>query len=285
MTEALADSIAKIQSVRQLGAVVTAMRGIAASRAQKARALLPGIDAYSAVISRGIGEALKLLATDVASTKAAHGAKSAVILFCAEQGFAGAFSENVLRAAAGDVGRAEILLIGTRGNSIAAERGIKAAWSSAAASHVDAIPTFASRLADALYGRAASGTLARVDVLYSRCAHGGRIEVQRHALLPIDYGQVDRPTSGFAPLTTLAPQQLLESLAAEYVYARLCAAAMHSFEAENQARMVAMASAKTNIESKIRALVQREHLLRQEAITTEIIELAANADRESALTN
>jgi F-type H+-transporting ATPase subunit gamma len=278
MTEPLADSVAKIQNVRQLGAVVTAMRGIAASRAQKARTLLAGIDAYSAVISRGIGEALKLLPVDATPTRTANGANSVAILFCAEQGFAGAFSERVLHAAAGNVGSSEIMLVGTRGKAVAAERGIKVAWFSAAASHVDAVPGFASHVADALYARIASGALARVDVFYSLCSRGAKIEVECHSLLPIDFGRMDRPTGGAAPLITLAPQRLLESLVVEYVYAQLCAAAMHSFEAENQARLVAMASAKTNIESKTRALVQRERQLRQESITTEIIELADNPD-------
>ena len=81
-----------------------------------------------------------------------------------------------------------------------------------------------------------------------------------------------------APLTTLAPQLLLERLAVEYVYAQLCEAAMHAFEAENAARMMSMASAKTNIKSKLTGLSQRERRLRQEEITTEIVELAAGAE-------
>ena len=67
MAERLADIVAQIQNVRQLGAVVTAMRGIAASRAQNGRSLLAGIDAYSNVVSRAIGEALDWLPTDVAA--------------------------------------------------------------------------------------------------------------------------------------------------------------------------------------------------------------------------
>ena len=67
MAERLFEIVAQIQNVRQLGAVVTAMRGIAASRAQKGRSLLAGIEAYTDVISRAIGEALDLLPTDVAA--------------------------------------------------------------------------------------------------------------------------------------------------------------------------------------------------------------------------
>ena len=74
------------------------------------------------------------------------------------------------------------------------------------------------------------------------------------------------------------PALLLERLAAEYVYAQLCETAMHAFEAENEARMLAMTAAKTNIGAKLVGLAQRERQLRQEEITTEIIELAAGAE-------
>jgi F-type H+-transporting ATPase subunit gamma len=53
---------------------------------------------------------------------------------------------------------------------------------------------------------------------------------------------------------------------------------VHAFEAENEARTMAMASAKTNIETKLVGLSQRERQLRQEEITTEIIELATGAE-------
>ena len=61
MAERLADVVTQIHNVRQLEAVVTAMRGIAASRAQQSRSLLAGIEAYTDVISRTIGRALSLL--------------------------------------------------------------------------------------------------------------------------------------------------------------------------------------------------------------------------------
>jgi F-type H+-transporting ATPase subunit gamma len=54
MPQRLADVVRQIQSARQLEAVVTAMRGIAASQAQNGRSLLPGVDAYNKVISRAL---------------------------------------------------------------------------------------------------------------------------------------------------------------------------------------------------------------------------------------
>ncbi len=205
-------------------------------------------------------------------------AKPGLILFCAEQGFAGAFSERVLEAAVGDVENATSLIVGTRGTMIANERGIKPVWSAPMAANVDAIPGFAERLADALYGYVATGAIVEVDIIFPRSVSGSGIRVDRHSLLPIDFRRFAQPIKPQVPLTTLAPQPLLERLAAEYLYAQLCEAAMHAFEAENEARMLAMASAKTNIATKLGGLSQRERQLRQEEITTEIIELAAGTE-------
>src|SRR5271165_599932 len=160
MAERLADILTQIENVRQLEAVVTAMRGIAASRAQKGRSLLAGIDAYSETISRAIGLALNLLPPDMETTPPFSRARRGLILFCAEQGFAGAFSERVLDAAAGDIESAITLIVGTRGAAIANERGIQPAWSAPSAPHVDAIPSFANRLAEALYSYVATGRIA-----------------------------------------------------------------------------------------------------------------------------
>ena len=278
MTERLADIATQIQNVRQLEAVVTAMRGIAASRAQKSRTLLAGIEAYTDVVSRAIGRALTLLPSNAIAQPSRRRSKLGLILFCAEQGFAGAFSERVLDAAANDVGAAVNLIVGTRGSVIARERGIESSWSVSMVTRVDAIPSFANRLADALYRHVASGTVARIDVLFSRSMPGAGIIVDRHSVLPIDFRRFVEPVGKQAPLTTLNPQILLERLAAEYVYAQLCQAAMHAFEAENEARMLAMASAKTNIGSRLASLSQRERQIRQEEITTEIVELAAGAE-------
>jgi F-type H+-transporting ATPase subunit gamma len=49
--------------------------------------------------------------------------------------------------------------------------------------------------------------------------------------------------------------------------------------------MIAMASARSNIETKLAALPQRERQLRQEEITTEIVELAAGSEATRSTRN
>jgi F-type H+-transporting ATPase subunit gamma len=260
MAERLAEVAAKIQNVHQLEAVVTAMRGVAASRAQHGRALLPAIGAYSAVISRAIGEALTMLPPQGWPASGDH-RRLGLVLFTAEQGFAGAFSEHVLDAVAADNDHAVTFIVGTRGGIIAQERGQPPSWSAPMATHVDAIPPLANRIADALYDRIAAGALTHIALVVPRSTAGAGVSVDRRSLLP-----------------TLAPRALLEQLTAEYVFAQLCDAAMEAYEAENQSRMMTMTAAKANIGSKLGALSQRERQLRQEEITGEIIELASGAE-------
>ena len=76
---------------------------------------------------------------------------------------------------------------------------------------------------------------------------------------------------------TLPPEKLLGGLAQAYVYAQLCEATMLSFAAENEARVRAMMAARANVTEKLEELVRRYRLMRQDEITSEIVELESGA--------
>jgi len=275
MAERLAEISAQIQNVRQLEAVVTALRGIAASRAQRARSLLAGIDTYSAVVCHAIGQALSLMPADFRRATEYRRDRIGIILFCAEQGFAGAFSERVLDdVGTKDLANAMTIVIGTRGVALASERGLIPSWSAPMASHVDAIPALANDIAGALYEQIASSAPSTIEMIVPRSISGQGIRIERRSLLPLEFARF-AGSSETPPLTTLEPWELLERLTAEYVYAQLCDAAMHAYEAENQARMMTMTAARHNITGRLGALTHREQQLRQDEITNEIVELAA----------
>lgn len=278
MAEHLADVVAKISNVRQLEAVVTAMRGIAASRAQQARSLLAGIEAYSDVVARAMGEALALLPAGEAVQPTAGRQGRGLILFCAEQGFAGSFSDRILDAAGQDLKKTAVFILGTRGATIAGERGLPFVWSAPMATQAGAATLVANRIADALYAAVGDSRMTHVDILSPHFAPASGLRIMRRSLLPLDLARFKQPIANLLPMTTLSPPELVESLAAEYVFAQLCDATMHAFAAENEARMLSMTAARTNIQGKIAELSRRGRQLRQEEITTEIIELAAGAE-------
>jgi F-type H+-transporting ATPase subunit gamma len=274
MTERLTDISARIDGIRQLGAVVNAMRGIAAARAQQARSQLVAIDSYAATIASSIGRALVLVpAARPGVTR--QSTRLALVLFCAEQGFAGAFSEHVLDAVGVDLATAELFLIGTRGGAVVAERGVAAGWKIAMPSHSLGIPKLADRIAEVLYSRIATGDIDRLDAVFSQWRPGHGTHVQRRRLLPLDLTEFPDQTDSNVPLVNLAPEALLSDLSADYLHAQLCNAALHAFAAENEARMEAMAAARNQIERQLSSLRATQRLVRQEEITAEIIELAA----------
>lgn len=282
MTERLADISTRIDGIRQLGAVVNAMRGIAAARAQQARNQLMAVDSYAETIALAIGRTLAL--APAPSLTARRPARTALVLFCAEQGFAGAFSERVLDAVRDDLAESELFLVGTRGRAIATERHLVAAWSGAMPSHSPGIPKLADQIAEALYTRVAKGEIDRLEAVFSRWEAGHSVRIERRRLFPIDMSAFPRPIDPNMPVVNLSPDALLLDLPADYVHAQLCNAALHAFAAENEARMEAMASARRQIERQLSELQATQRIVRQEEITAEIIELAAGetASRSSS---
>jgi F-type H+-transporting ATPase subunit gamma len=196
-------------------------------------------------------------------------------VFCAEQGFAGAFTERVLDEAGTELIASDLFLIGTRGGAVAVERGLATRWKSAMPSHSGGVPKLADRVAEALYSRIATGKIDRLDAIFSEWQPGHGIQVKRRRLFPFDMSQFPHSQDANAPLLNLTPEALLTELTADYLHAQLCNAALHAFAAENEARMEAMAAAHNQIERQLSVLRVRQQSVRQEEITAEIIELAA----------
>ncbi|MBN2907382.1 MAG: F0F1 ATP synthase subunit gamma [Rhodobacteraceae bacterium] len=277
MTERLADVSARIDGIRQLGAVVNAMKGIAAARARTARAQIEAIDSYAATMAVAMSNVLGPAETMPApkAEEVAKTGKTGFLVFCAEQGFAGAFSERVLDSIEEDLAIADLFLIGTRGLSIAAARGLEPVWSAAMASHTPAIPKLADGIAKAIYRALDEGRFERLDVVHAGWAFG-QPRIERQVLLPIDLSDLPPPTPT-RPLTQLPDDALIASLSGDYVHALVCKAALHAFAAENEARMEAMSAAGSQIDRELEQFQATLRRVRQEEITAEIIELGTGA--------
>lgn len=274
MTERLADISARIESVGQLGAVVNAMKGIAAARAHTARTQLEAVDSYAATIAAVMSSALGPEAALSQGLRPIP-VKTGLLVFCAEQGFAGAFSERVLDSIGPEPDPETLFLVGTRGLSLAAVRGIVPVWSAAMPSHTPGIPKLADRITRAIYDAVGAGRMDSLDVIFTGLK-SGHPEVLRQTLFPIDLS--DLPTAAFEnPLMQLPVGTLIDSLGADYFHALVCKTALHAFAAENDARLEAMSAAGSQIARELEEFQATLRRVRQEAITAEIIELGTGA--------
>jgi F-type H+-transporting ATPase subunit gamma len=273
---ALAESQARIASIRKLKTVVGAMRGMAATHAQQARGALDGFRTYATVISGGLARAVDLLDLDETPHAGADGDRTAVVVFTAEHGFAGAFSERVLDQVA-DTGKAERFVVGARGRALAEQRGWRVDWSTPMASQAAGVGATARRVASALYAGFVEQRFARAEVAFARLSGSATSAIVRRPILPIDLAAFRRPFAGPPPLVNLPPRRLIEQLVGEYVFAELALAALESFASENTARLATMEAARVNIAGKLEELSGLDRLLRQEQITAEVQELSAGS--------
>lgn len=275
MTERLADISARIDGIRELGAVVNAMKGIAAARAHVARTQVSSVDSYAGTISAAMSRVLGPELVVSANSHNSVGGRLGLLVFCAEQGFAGAFSERVLDRVGADPDPEALFLIGTRGLSIATARGLNPRWSASLPSHSPGIPKLADQITTAIYTAVDGGHIGRLDVIFTGWK-AGRPVLERQRLFPIDLADL-APATSDRPLTQLPETTLVASLGQEYLNAKICKAALHAFAAENEARMEAMTAAGTQIARELEAFQATLRRVRQEAITAEIIELGTGA--------
>lgn len=272
MTERLADISARIDGIRQLGSVVNAMKGMAAARAHVARTQIDAVDSYADTIADGMASAIATeTKTRFSEPSKPNGKKNGLLIFCAEQGFAGAFSERVLDSIGDDVNQHALFLVGTRGLSVATTRGIVPVWSGALPSHTTGIPKLADAITTAIYQKVSNREIESLDVLFTGW-ESGRPLILRQALFPIDLSTLPQPKSE-RPIMQLSVASLMDRLGRDYFHALVCKSSLHAFAAENEARMEAMTSAGSQIASELETFEATLRRVRQEAITAEIIEL------------
>lgn len=275
MTERLADISARIDGIRQLGAVVNAMKGIAAARAHMARTQVRAVDSYAETIAAAMSQVIGSGRAESATTRESGGDRTGLLVFCAEQGFAGAFSERVLDRIGVEFDTASVFLIGTRGLSVATSRGLKSRWTAPLPSHTPGIPKLADRITTAIYEAVTEGCINRLDVLFTGWT-SGHPAVVRQRLFPIDLADFPSTTAD-RPLMQIPEDALITSLGQDYFNAQVCKAALHAFSAENEARMEAMTAADSQIARELETFQATLRRVRQEAITAEIIELGTGA--------
>jgi F-type H+-transporting ATPase subunit gamma len=273
----------RIASLDELLNIVSAIRAIAASQMQQALRSLEAIRRYSEVIRETLSDAATLLPSDSGSASMPQvPPESGLVVFCAEHGLCGGFNERPLRAAErelADSGRAPVLIVvGSRGGQVCRERGLKPHLVLPMATHCAGVTGAARRVATEVYRMFSGGRIAGLEVIYAQHAESQFPRVERHRLLPLEMSLVDEHPLAMPPLINLRPRRLFDDIASEYFFAALENAAMQSFFSENSTRFLSMQAAHHNIGNKSEELTQLARRARQEAVTTEILDLMSGSE-------
>ena len=274
----------RIASVDELLNIVGAMRSLAGMRVQEAQRALVGARRYADSMARAISASLLLVPLALPGLARREGQHRLLILCVAEHGFVGGFNERLLEAAQASLRPSDVLFVlGSRGAALASEQGRRFAWSGPMATRAAGAPDTINRLTNVLYPRLAGSEVSRLEVMFGRCRQGAASTIEHVGLLPLDTTTLMAMQPRQAPLHNLEPGTLLESLAAEYLFARLTEAAVESIASENAARFAAMESAHDNVTTKLAQLRQIGRQERQAEITSELLDLITGIEAQSAV--
>ena len=285
----LAEIERHVSSMQELQRIVGAMRAIASMRMQEAVRALASVREFGNALAEAVHDAVAIAAeethlidddgdsrrhadaTRVPARRSAHGA---IVLFASEHGFVGGFNQRLLEAVEQQLSDADTLIIvGTRGAALAAERGHAAAWSHPLATRLAGIAETVRVLEEALLPRISREEIVRAEVVFGRYTRSGELDIERQRLFPLELAPASGQRRGLPPLHDLPIPELLERLTAEYMLAELTEAAIEALAAENAARFAAMESARDNVGRKLETLRLDVSRARQEEITTELLDL------------
>ncbi|WP_437768424.1 F0F1 ATP synthase subunit gamma [Sorangium sp. So ce281] len=277
---------ARIRTLSQAAKVVDAMRSVAASHRRQANDAFMGFERYAAATREALGQALELLDAEEGRAPfeepaGAAGARRVVVLF-SEHGFVGALNERLLdaalRVARGDPGPAELAALGTRGLRLCRDRGVAALASGPLPSTIPGVGPAADRLTRDLFGAIAGGAIACVDLVFARRAGalGWRPEALR--LFPPERGSGAGAARGEPPLRTLPAAALVARIIEEHCLAQVVWALGEAFACERAARLAAMEASQRSLRDELDELSRAERTARQEAITSELLEIAAGSE-------
>lgn len=260
---------ARITSLEDLRGLVRALRALAASQLQAAHQALDGIRRYVGVVEDAIAEGASLLPDAARQAPfASFESPGVLIVVCSEHGFVGTFNERLLdRAEEERAPRQDLMIIGRRGSILAEERGLNVLRTFAMATHIGGVLGVTRRVAEHLTD------VISAQVIFGNYQGNGIVEIQTRTILPLSPDVLARSDRCNPPVYHLQPEALLERLAGEYLFGEITRAVMESLVSENGARLQVMGTADHNIRDKLEALRREEQVLRQEAITSELLDV------------
>ncbi len=281
----------RIRSVQATKKITRAMELIAASQIVRAQNRIASAKPYQEGIAQVLAEAARDLPGGTGRLIGVPGAPTSVLLLAvvADRGLCGGYNANVLRtterllAAGTERGvRYRLVTTGRKAVSYLRFRGHEVESSFTGFSDRPAF-TDAREVAGVLCAPFLEEAVDQVMVVSTRFLSAGTQVVETRQVLPLPVpgpesssGEAER-RAGYTELEPDGPE-LLASLVPRYVEAAVFGALLEAAASEHTARQRAMAAATDNADELTKTLTRVMNRARQDAITTEIMEIVGGAE-------
>jgi F-type H+-transporting ATPase subunit gamma len=270
--EQLARLKARLTTLTELGDIIVAMRALAAAALQESRKALPAVSRYALLIESGISDVAAMLdATAEPVPPSENGEAETICLIGSEHGFVGDLNAELLAGIEIPKG-SQLIVVGRRLQGAAEERDLPIAAALSMTTHVAGIPRLARKIAETV-GASTHVRLATVKHDPSKAT----AQAETRQVLPVKLPELGARAAP-PPLHQLRPRELLAELAGEYLLVEISRALIEALAEENQIRLGVLAAASQNITDKLEELRRKERTIRQETITTELLDVVVGAE-------
>lgn len=279
----LRDIRKRIASVKNTQKITNAMKMVAAAKLRRAE--------ENVTAARPFADKMREVLASLASrtNPAAHAMlevrepkKVLLILVTADRGLCGAFNSNLIRRSEALMGemtakgiQVDLLTVGRKGNDYFRRRKVQIVKSFS-----NVMNNITYELAGDIVSEAAqrfvAGEYEEIYALYNRFRSAVTQVLTLRKLLPV--APEEPGPRQLEYLYEPSEEELLESLLPRYVQIQVFTAMLDSVASEQGARMTAMEAATSNAEEMIYKLTLKANRMRQESITTELMEIVGGAE-------
>jgi F-type H+-transporting ATPase subunit gamma len=279
----LRDIRKRIASVKNTQKITNAMKMVAAAKLRRAEENVTAArpfadkmrDVLASLASRTNPAAHAML--DVREPK-----RVLLILVTADRGLCGAFNSSLIRRSEALIRemtakgiQVDLLTVGRKGNDYFRRRKVQIVKSFS-----NVMNNITYELAGDIVSEAAqrfvAGEYEEIYALYNRFRSAVTQVLTLRKLLPVAPEQPGPRQLEY--LYEPSEEELLESVLPRYVQIQVFTALLDSVASEQGARMTAMEAATSNAEEMIHKLTLKANRMRQESITTELMEIVGGAE-------
>lgn len=277
----------KINGIKNTRRITSAMKMVSAAKLRKAQNLLYATRPYSEKLYELIQD-LSIYIDRESHPLLAKREENKVdyVVITADRGLAGAFNSNVLKTVWKEITQLKqkgvevnLMLIGRKAVNFFKNKGFNIVGAYEDIYRSDMNIAFTSKVGGILSSRFTEGKTDAVYIVNNELVTTSTYDTKIRKLLPLE------PTSTTKAVETTAiyniepsKEEVLESLLQRYINFQLYRALVESSTAEHSARMIAMDNATKNAGEAIRKWTIIFNKARQEAITTELIDIINAAE-------
>ncbi|NPA53563.1 MAG: F0F1 ATP synthase subunit gamma [Aquificae bacterium] len=272
----------KIQGIKNTQRITKAMKAVSAAKLNKARAMLNATRPYSERLYDLINDVAAFVDRDIHPLLQVRDEKKIdYIVITADRGLAGAFNSYVIKRTLSDIQKFQqegkevnLILIGRKAVQFFKNKGYNIIESYEDVYRDNLNLTFTSKVGSILSERYENQKTDAIYLINNELITTATYETKVRKLFPIE------PELDYSKISELSryniepsADEVLEELLIRYINFQLYRALVESSTAEHAARMLAMDNATRNAGEAIKRWTVIFNKARQEAITTELIDI------------